>query len=145
MKYWCNLINKKGAIFMHKMNIILFVTLHFFIAAKVYANSNWLYIGENVENESFFIEQNSIQRSGDSVTFWRRVNNAQRDSNGNYSSKVQFTVNCRTQEMIMRYLMFYDDLNNSGKLTDSFSAINPNWRPIAPDSMDSAVLRTVCK
>jgi len=41
--------------------------------------------------------------------------------------------------------MFYDDLDNLGKLTDSFNAINPKWEPIPPDSMNEVLLRNVCK
>ena len=130
---------------MHKMIIIFILTLQFFMTATVNANSNWLYIGVSVEDEKFFIDTNSMQRSGNSVTFWQRLNYAQRNSYGNYSSKVQYTINCRTREIIMRHLMFYDDLDNLGKLTDSYNAINPMWMPIAPDSMNAALLRYVCK
>jgi hypothetical protein len=138
-------MSKKMAVLMNKMNIIIILALQFFMVTTVNANSNWLYIGESIDGSNFYIEQNSMQRSGDSLTFWLRLNYAQRETNGNYSSKVQYTINCRTSEMIMRYLMFYDDLNNFGKLTASFSAINAKWKPIAPDSMDSVMLRSVCK
>jgi len=68
------MINNKGVIFMHKMNIIIVLTLQFFIATTVNANSNWLYIGDSIEDIRFFIDKNSMQSSGNSVTFWQRLN-----------------------------------------------------------------------
>jgi hypothetical protein len=135
----------KDSISRFKIKIVCFLFLQFFMTAVVHANSNWVFIGLSVDDMKFFIDANSMQRSGDSVTFWQRVNYPQRNAYGDYSSKVQYTINCRTREIITRHLMFYDDLNNFGKLTDSFGAINQMWSPIAPDTVHWSMFKNVCK
>jgi hypothetical protein len=41
--------------------------------------------------------------------------------------------------------MTYDDLNNNGKLIDSWSADGAKWEPIPPDSVIEALMKFVCK
>jgi len=108
--------------------------------------SNWVFIGESISNNKFFIDTQSIQRSGDSVTFWDRTNFSSRDKHGDLSYKANYTINCRTRESILRFLMTYDDLNNNGKMTGSIPA-DPKaiWEPIPPDSAFESEMKFVCK
>ncbi len=114
------------------------------MTSNVYANSNWTFIVVDEVGDSLWIDKNSIQKSGDSITFWSRRNFKERDVNGNFSSKVQRTVNCRTRETIPRYYMFYDDINNMGNVTGNFAAINPKWIPIPPDTVLWGLYQFVC-
>jgi hypothetical protein len=41
--------------------------------------------------------------------------------------------------------MFYDDINNEGKLMDDSPAKNASWKPIPPDSAVSIFYNTLCK
>lgn len=110
-----------------------------------FAQSNWVFVtrGETSGN-TFFVDVNSIQRSGDSVTFWSITNYTVRTKRGDLSDKAQSTVNCRTRETILRWLITYDDQDNMGKMTSSFAA-NDSWRPIAPDSNADVTRLFVCK
>lgn len=114
-------------------------------AFNVNASSNWMFIGKNSNGSSFFVDRNSIQKSGDSRTYWTLRNFAERDSDGDLSSKVQRTINCRTRELIMRHIITYDDLNNNGKLTFSGPPTNSKWEPIAPDTINWSFMEFVCK
>lgn len=108
--------------------------------------SNWVLISKTVDGTTFSIDTQSIQRSGDSVTYWYRSNYSSRDEDGDLSSKVNRTTNCRTREVISRYFMFYDDINNNGKQTSSFAAPSSTiWKPISPDSVDESIMKFVCK
>ena len=107
--------------------------------------SNWVYVGKASNSNTFFIDNQSISRSGDSVTFWVKTNYASRDSYGDLSSKINQTINCRTRELIHRYFMFYDDLDNKGKLTISTAPPSPTWEPIAPDTVNELLLKFVCR
>ena len=114
-------------------------------AFNVNASSNWMFIDKNSTGSSFFVDRNSIQKSGDSRTYWTLRNFAERDSDGDLSSKVQRTINCRTRELIMRHIITYDDLNNNGKLTFSGPPTNSKWEPIAPDTINWSFMEFVCK
>lgn len=46
----------------------------FFVAINAYANSNWVYVIKDVPRNINFIDNKSIQKSGDSITFWVRTN-----------------------------------------------------------------------
>jgi hypothetical protein len=125
------------------MNKILII-IAFLIASNVYANSNWQRVGESATGNVFFVDHNSFQKSGDSITFWGIINYKNRDQYGNLSSKIQQTINCRTRETIDRFLMIYDDINAKGKLTSSFEA-KDKWTPIPPDTVNWYIFLHVCK
>ena len=121
------------------------LALIFLVAsANSYANSNWIYLTSTVDNDEFFIEPNSIQKDGDSVTFWTKRNFADRTEFGDLSEKIQRTINCRRREGILRSIQTYDDINNSGKLTASFKS-HDSWRRIVPDSAEWLMMSFVCK
>lgn len=108
--------------------------------------SNWINVGRSSSGAIFFIDSESINRSGDSLTFWGITNYPSRGSEGTLSSKTQRTINCRSRELIFRYFLFYDDLDGKGKLINSYPAdSSEKWEPIAPDTMNDALLRAVCK
>ena len=122
----------------------LFTIFAFIVSINAYANSNWVHITNSNTGDVFFIDKNSIQKSGDSTTYWRQTNFPKRDKYGHLSSKTQSTINCRTREIINRYIMVYDDINNKGKLTYSFDP-KDSWEPIAPDTVNWTFLENVCK
>ena len=126
------------------MKTFLAVAMSVVVTVNAYANSNWVYINTSKSDNVFFIDINSMQKSGDSITFWTLTNLGKRDQSGDLSEKTQHTINCRTREMIDRYLMAYDDINNNGKLTRSFVP-KDSWRPTAPDTVQWSLFERVCK
>lgn len=123
-------------------NIVAISLLSF--AMSAYANSNWELVAVSSDNDKNYVDKNSYQKSGDSITFWKRTNYGKRDEFGDLSSKMQLTINCRTREIIIRYLMNYDDWDNSGKITYNKVA-KDSWSPIPPDTVNWALLKYVCK
>lgn len=116
------------------------------LAAPLLANaSNWVLVDKSIEGDAFFVDTQSITRSGDSVTVWMRTNYVTRSLTGTLSTKTNETVNCRSREMLTRYYMTYDDLNNNGKLLRSWPVEVPKWEPIPPDSITEALMKFVCK
>ena len=112
-------------------------------AFNIYAGTQWLLITDSTDGDLFFIDTNSIQKSGDSYTYWSKANFAKRED-GDLSSKTQRTINCRTRETISRYIINYDDIDNNGKITSSLTP-KRGWIPIAPDSINSAFYDYLCK
>lgn len=122
----------------------IFIAVFLLIAIEARGNSNWELVGNNTTGDMFFVDKNSYQKSGDSITFWQRDNYVERDKFGDLSSKSQLTINCRTRERIRRFLMTYDDINNQGVVTHS-AVSKDSWKPIAPDTVNWALMMHVCK
>lgn len=127
---------------MRKLVMTLVLT---FISIASNANSRWIFVVESSSNDIYFIDHNSFQRNGDSVTFWFRENLNERTKSGVLSSKIQKTINCKRQEIIGRYYIFYDDVDNYGRITSSSVAIEPVWEPIPPDTVNWKLFEVVCK
>ncbi len=121
-----------------------------FISETAYS-ANWVKVAATADGqEVIFIDTQSIQRSGNSVTYWEKVNNSTRTKQGDLSSKLQKTINCVTRDFRVLYFIFYDDLNNQGKVTSSFSADTlpedlKSWRPIVPESVMESSRKYLCK
>ena len=111
-------------------------------AFNIYASTKWFPITTSSDGNVFFIDTNSIQKSGDSYTYWVKLNFSNRDVDG-LSSKSQRSINCRTRETIARYIINYEDIDNSGKIISSFSPTR-GWIPIAPESVNSAFYDYLC-
>ena len=60
------------------MKTFLLVVMSVIVSVNAYANSNWIYISTSNNDNVFFIDNNSIQKSGDSKTYWAQSNFAQR-------------------------------------------------------------------
>ena len=125
------------------MKRILLFSVIILSAFNIYASAQWIFIADNTDGDLFFIDANSIQKSGDSYTAWLKNNYAKRDVDGDLSSKIQRTINCRTREIINRYLIFYDDIDNTGKITSNFNG-KSGWQPIPPDSVNWIIYKYVC-
>ena len=124
------------------MKKLLFMVLMIPLLANA---SNWVYVDKNSYGDTFFVDSQSTQRSGNSVTFWEKVNYGTRGKYGDLSAKLNSTINCKTREKINRYSMFYDDLDNTGKLTTSGATTSEQWEPIAPDTITEGIMKFVCK
>jgi hypothetical protein len=122
----------------------LLIIFSLIVNMNAYADSNWVYISTSNTNDVFFIDKNSIQTNGDSKTYWQQTNYGKRDKFGDLSSKAQSTINCRTREIINRYLMTYDDIKNMGRMTSSFDT-KDSWMPIPPDTVNWNLFEYVCK
>ena len=124
------------------MKKIILIT--FFMFVSFAHASNWVLVTESVSGESFFVDKQSIVYSGNEVSYWQKVNYTTRSKKGDLSSKENWSVNCRTRESNLTYLITYSDVNNNGTMTDSFK-VPTDWRPVSPDSVSSTILKFVCK
>lgn len=122
----------------------IFALILLVVSVNSHANSNWIFLTSTVDNDEFFIESNSIQKDGDSVTFWTKRNFADRTEFGDLSEKNQRTINCRRREVILRFVQTYDDINNAGRQTSSFKS-HDKWRLLVPDTAEWLMMRFVCK
>jgi hypothetical protein len=107
------------------------------IAAK------WEFISAS-SDQAYFLDFDSIQTGGDSVTFWVRTNYRQRDRDGALSDKVQQSINCARREFVIRYAVFYEDVHNGGKVISQERDNTGQWSPIPPDSVIDSFRKKVC-
>jgi len=122
------------------MKIQIFIALLLFLALSCRGNAaTWVEVGEG-----HFIDTASIQRSGQSVTFWVRSNHDQRQKDGSLSSKIQTSINCKRKEHIGRYYISYEDVDGKGRVMLS-TALDVKWAPIAPDSNGAMYMMFVCR
>lgn len=126
------------------MKLTSFFTLLLIASTNVLA-ANWVKVATSNNGDVFLVDSQSIQRKGNVVTLWLKTNNAVRSKHGDLSTKVQHSINCATRDHRVLYYFFYDDLDNMGKITDTFSTQDSTWKPIPPDSVIDLVLKYVCK
>jgi hypothetical protein len=107
-----------------------------------YAN-RWVEVTSS-SDARYYVDTQSIQKSGNSVTFWEKSNKNKRDEFGDLSAKANSVINCRTRETKILYLMTYDDFDNNGKLTASISPTKAEWKPIAPETISEFIMKFVC-
>jgi hypothetical protein len=112
-------------------------------STAVPASSNWLVVGAAGEIV-FSIETNSIQKSGDSITFWTRRNYGTRQKDNSLSTREQITINCRVRDSTFRFFQSFDGNDNGGKVLATLE-LNSKWQPIAPDSIMWSFYEFVCK
>jgi hypothetical protein len=127
-----------------EMKKLLLLGFFLLSASSTFANNKWSFVFQDSFNNQFFIDINSLKKSGDSVTFWRRVNFYERGPDGGLSSKMQSTINCRARDWVNRHVMIYDDLNNNGLLV---SELRPDskWTSITPGSIIWEHYHIVCR
>lgn len=111
------------------------------VTMPTYAAS-WVLVDRSAGGVTYFIDESSLQKDGDSVTFWVRSNYKERVM-GDLSVKSQETINCRRREIIARYAMFYDDTDNRGRVTGS-GVPKSTWTPIAPETINWTKMLFVC-
>jgi len=121
----------------------LIFSLIFLISSNVFGAGNWILIGKSDLGDEFFLDKNSIQKNGDIINFWRRQNFASKTDDGNFSSKVQASINCQTSEQLTRSMIFYDKKNNLGKITKNFT-VNDSWKPIPSGAVSWYFMQQVC-
>jgi hypothetical protein len=101
-------------------NIVKFISV-VLIAGHIdfsiaYEKANWSFVDKK-SGDSYFIDINSLKKTGNSVTYWMKVNFNKRDKAGNLSTKLLMSVNCRTRENTVREITTYDDEDARGLIT----------------------------
>lgn len=123
------------------MRYIIFLLIFLPLIAHA---SKWNFIARNVDDWDYFVDSQSRVFNGNEVSFWTIVNFSSRNQFGDLSNKANQTINCRTRELRLDYLMAYSDFDAKGKMTGDFKATQ-EWKPIPPDTVNAKLLSFVCK
>ena len=127
-----------------KKNLISALIISTLLFPCLAFSSELMYITRADNGAEWWLHRDSIQREGNIVTFWTTTNLSEKTKQGHWSSKVQYRVNCETNQSITVYLMFYDSLDSAGNPALSFDAKKPEWTPIRSGSVFATVARVVC-
>lgn len=114
--------------------------LNFSIASE---KANWNFVDKKA-GDSYFIEINSLKKTGNSVTYWMKINFNKRDKAGNLSTKLLMSVNCRTRENTVREITTYDDEDARGLITLDVR-VDANWEKVDRDKINLSQYNFVCK
>jgi hypothetical protein len=125
-------------------NYCISLTISLLVFAVPAHAAKWVPVGPNDSGDIRFVETLSIQREGNFVTFWTRTNYVTRNKLGAMSDKGQQTLDCRRRLWTLRYVMFFSDSYNRGRLIVE-TGFEDDWTPVSPDTLDWETMRFVCE
>ena len=114
------------------------------------AKAEWVLVTGSTQAE-FHVENTTMRRTGDIVKFWVLIDHKsiQKHSNNiNYlSSKHQYLINCKEEEIRLVFAVFYSGQMNQGDTLSSttFTEKEATWQPLIPGSVREAFGIAVCK
>ena len=105
---------------------------------------DWKVVSGETDSEfRYFVNTSSIERKGDTVTFWIRNNYVTRGSSGELSAKNRVSINCVRSEWTFRHVSLYDDIDAEGMIVLSRD-MPSDWHSISPKTVLSASAKLVC-
>ena len=104
--------------------------------------ANWNFVDKK-SGDSYFVDINSLKKTGNSVTYWMKVNFNKRDKAGNLSTKLLMSVNCRTRENTVREITTYDDEDARGLITLDVR-VDANWEKVDRDKINLSQYNFIC-
>jgi len=104
--------------------------------------ANWVYVGESVSNAVWYYDSDSLQRSGDEVTVWKKLDHSRDQTTKIRTALVRTRYDCaeRTDTLLARVSYFPDGTSNSAE----WSRYEQTADTIFPESMAEAMLKAVC-
>lgn len=96
----------------------------------------WVYVGTSQSNSSFFVDFDSVRGTGETRTFWARVD----DPNGNITSLTRTTIDCGTWESQFLEGLNYSGFGNPRRLVNPY----PVREAIAPGTMIDSMADFIC-
>ena len=99
----------------------LLPTLFVLLLATEHAYSDLVLIGNSPRGD-VFIDDTSLKKVKNEVSFQSILNLKDKTSRGTSSIKVESTINCLNLEMVDTNMMSYDEADGKGRMIDS-------WKP----------------
>ena len=104
--------------------------------------ANWVYVGESVNNAVWYYDADSIQRSGDQVTVWKKLDHTRDRTTKIRTALSRTRYDCaeRTDTLLARVSYYADGTSKSAE----WSRYEQTADTIFPESMAEAMLEAVC-
>lgn len=110
--------------------------------APAYA-ANWVYVTESDSKSVFYYDSDTIQRAGNQVTVWIKIDNSRDRSVKQRGStdRVRYDCGDRTS-IILQRTSYYPDGKNE---TFDWSTYKRKEDPIIPDTLNEDIFEAVCQ
>lgn len=110
--------------------------------APVYA-ANWVYVGENTNNAAWYYDSETIQRSGNQVTVWEKIDASRDKTVKMRESKARARYDCAERtRTLLQVTTYYPNGKNE---TDIAKTYEQEEDAITPDTMADAMFEAVCQ
>jgi hypothetical protein len=110
--------------------------------APAYA-ANWVYLATNRNGAVFYYDSDTIRRSGNQVTFWRKDDHSRNKTVKQRETKARWRYDCAMRTYTLLQLTnYYAD----GKLeTFTWDAYEQKENAVTPDTVGEDILEAVCQ
>ena len=121
------------------MKKILLLIL-FLISSNVLAE--WVFLGTNTDNSNFYIDPQTIEKEGNKVRFWEKVNLGKADDDVK-SIRGYREIDCKKKTYTVLSATFFSESDFQGNM--ELMNIDSKIIYIAPNTADEEVMNYVCK
>ena len=110
--------------------------------APAYA-ANWVYVTESTNNAVFYYDSDTIRRSGNQVTFWRKDDHSRNTTVKQRETRARYRYDCAMRTHTLLQLTYYFP---DGKIeTVNWETYEQEERAVTPDTITEAMLEAVCQ
>jgi hypothetical protein len=113
------------------MKLLLPLVVLLIIAKHAYADL--LFIGTSPRG-NIFIDDASLEKVKNDVTFQSILNLTEKTSRGTSSLKIKSTINCRKLEIVDINILSYEEADGNGRIIDSWKP-ELKWRAIEANNL----------
>ena len=110
--------------------------------APAYA-ANWVYVVTSANNTDYYYDADTLQRSGDQVTVWFRLDHSRDKTKKQREAKDRYRLNCATRTITLLYTFNYYPDGKSESF--SYDTYEQSVNPVVPGSMAEDLLEVICR
>lgn len=106
------------------------------------AAANWIYVTTGVNGTVIYYDADTIQRSGDQITVWRKLDHSRDKTIKAREAKDRYRYDCAERtDTLLAYTDYYPD----GRIeADNIPTYRQEASPVTPDTVGETILETVC-
>jgi len=126
---------------MKRINTLVAATAFLMAATPAFA-ANWVYVTTHDNGADYYYDSDTIQRSGNQVTVWRKLDHSRNNAVKYREEKDQYRYDCsRRTYTLLSAIIYYPD----GKVEAfTWQTHEQEITPIAPETVSEVVLEAVC-
>ncbi len=100
--------------------------------------------GTDDQKSNYYLETDNMTRKGYVVYAWQQINRVQADDQGAQFTREQIEFDCNFKRYRKMWTMSYTEQDGGGRLLNSQTINNPEWRPVVPESIAGNMLKFAC-
>jgi hypothetical protein len=110
--------------------------------APAYA-ANWVYVTTSDRGSDYYYDSDTIQRSGNKVTYWEKVDHSRDKTVKRRESKDRYLCDCamRTRTLLQATSYYPDGTNEAF----SYNTYEQKEHAVIPDTVGESMLEAVCR